>query len=135
LSTSGVIGQNGPYEPAHSGSWDAWLDGYGTTHTDTLSRSVSIPSGCTNYTFTFSFWPNIDTAETTTPVAYDELTLKVGSTTLVSYSNLKHNCGYSLHTFKVASSAGQTVTINFTGSEDSSLQTSFVLDDTALSVS
>src|SRR5579875_1962705 len=25
-------------EPPHSGSWDAWLDGYGTTHTDTLSQ-------------------------------------------------------------------------------------------------
>ena len=25
-------------EPAHTGSWDAWLDGYGTTHTDTRRR-------------------------------------------------------------------------------------------------
>ena len=31
--------------------------------------------------------------------------------------------------------AGQTVTISFSGSEDSSLQTSFVVDDTALNVS
>ena len=35
-----------PSEPAHSGSWKAWLDGYGTTHTDTLSQSVTIPAGC-----------------------------------------------------------------------------------------
>src|SRR6185437_12083526 len=35
-STPAVIGQNGPFEPAHTGTWDAWLDGYGTTHTDTL---------------------------------------------------------------------------------------------------
>jgi len=31
--------------------------------------------------------------------------------------------------------AGQTVTISFSGSEDVSLQTSFVIDDTALNVS
>ena len=41
-----MIGQNGAEQPAHSGSWDAWLDGYGTTHTDTLSQSVTIPAGC-----------------------------------------------------------------------------------------
>src|SRR5215470_5740779 len=38
-STAGVIGQWSPSEPPHSGTWDAWLDGYGTTHTDTLSQS------------------------------------------------------------------------------------------------
>src|SRR6266550_293541 len=41
-ATPGVIGQNGPAEPAHSGTWNAWLDGYGATHTDTLSQSVTI---------------------------------------------------------------------------------------------
>src|SRR6202030_1652648 len=30
-ATTSVIGQNGPSEPAHSGTWDAWMDGYGTT--------------------------------------------------------------------------------------------------------
>jgi hypothetical protein len=133
-STSGVIGQyaaNG--EPPHSGTWDAWLDGYGTTHTDTLSQSVTIPSGCTNYTF--SFYLHIDTAETTTTTAYDKLTVKVGSTTLATYSNLNKASGYSLKSFNVAGFAGQTVTILFTGTEDSSLQTSFVIDDTALNVS
>ncbi len=132
-SSAGVIGQNGPSEPAHGGTWDAWMDGYGTTHTDTLSQSVSIPSGCTNYTF--SFWLHIDTAETTTTTQYDKLTVKIGSTTLATYSNLNHATGYSQKSFNVASFAGQTVTITFTGTEDVSLQTSFVVDDTALTVS
>jgi hypothetical protein len=35
----------------------------------------------------------------------------------------------------VSSLAGQTVTLKFSGTEDSSLQTSFVLDDTALTLS
>ncbi|MFD5066058.1 hypothetical protein, partial [Streptomyces sp. NPDC058394] len=34
------------YEAAHAGSWKAWLDGYGSAHTDTLAQTVSIPAGC-----------------------------------------------------------------------------------------
>ena len=68
-ATAGVIGQNGSQgQPTHGGTWNAWLDGYGRTHTDTLSQSVTIPSGCTA---TFTFYLHIDTAETTTTTAYD----------------------------------------------------------------
>jgi hypothetical protein len=131
-ATAGVI-DSSTSEPAHSGSWKAWLDGYGTTHTDTLSQSVTIPTGCTTYTF--SFWLHIDTSETTTTTAYDKLTVAVGSTTLATYSNLNKNTGYVQKSFNLAAYAGQTVTLKFTGSEDSSLQTSFVIDDTAVNVS
>ncbi len=132
-ASAGVIGQNGPSEPAHSGTWDAWMDGYGTTHTDTLSQSVTIPAGCASYTL--SFWLHIDTSETTTTTQFDKLTVKLGSTTLATYSNLNHATGYSQKTFNVAAFAGQTVTLLLTATEDSSLQTSFVIDDTALTVS
>jgi serine protease len=132
-SSAGVVNPNGAGESAHSGTWYAWLDGYGTTHTDTLSQTVTVPSGCTNYTF--SFWLHIDTAETTTTTAYDRLTVQAGSTTLATYSNLNHVSGYVQKSFNLASFAGQSVTIKFTGTEDSSLQTSFVIDDTALNVS
>jgi serine protease len=130
-STAGVL-NNSTAEPAHSGSWDAWLDGYGTTHTDTLSQSVTIPSGCSA---TLTFWLHIDTAETTTTTAFDTLTVKLGSTTLATYSNLNHNTGYAQKSFNVSSFAGQTVTLLYTGSEDISLQTSFVIDDVALNAS
>ena len=129
-ASSGVIGQYGSSgEPPHGGTWDAWLDGYGTTHTDTLSQNVSIPSGCSA---TLSFYLHIDTAETTTTTAYDKLTVKAGGTVLATYSNLNHNTGYTVHT--VAVPAG-TTGISFTGTEDASLQTSFILDDTALNLS
>ncbi|HEX4703886.1 MAG TPA: Ig domain-containing protein [Pseudonocardiaceae bacterium] len=131
-STPAVIGQNGPSEPAHSGSWNAWLDGYGTTHTDTVSQSVTIPSGCSA---SLSFFLHIDTAETTTTTAFDKLTVKLGSTTLGTFSNLNAAAGYTSHSFNVSGFAGQTVTLTFTGTEDASLQTSFVLDDTALTAS
>ena len=94
---------------------------------------MTIPAGCRSYTF--SFWLHIDTAETTTTAAYDKLTVQAGSTTLATYSNLNHNSGYVQKSFNLASLAGQTVTIKFTGTEDASLQTSFVVDDTALNVS
>ena len=132
-ASSGVIGQNGtgsPSQPAHSGTYNAWLDGYGRTHTDTVSQSVTIPAGCTSSTL--SFWLHIDSAETTASTAYDRLTVKVGSTTLATYSNLNKAAGYQQRSFNVGSFAGQTVTITFTGTEDSSLQTSFVIDDAAL---
>jgi Zn-dependent metalloprotease len=130
-ASAGVI-DNSASQAAHAGSWKAWLDGYGTTHTDTLSQSVAIPAGCGA---TLSFYLHIDSAETTTSVQYDKLTVKVGSTTLATYSNLNKAAGYSLKSFNVSSFAGQTVTISFTGTEDSSLQTSFVVDDTALTLS
>ncbi len=130
-ASSGVV-DNSTGEAAHSGSWKAWMDGYGSTHTDTLSQSVSIPAGCRA---TLSFWLHIDTAETTTSTAYDKLTVKAGSTTLATYSNLNKNTGYAQKSFDVSSLAGQTVTISFSGAEDSSLQTSFVVDDTALTLS
>ena len=119
-------------QAAHAGSYKAWLDGYGTTHTDTLSQSVTIPAGCAA---TLSFYIHIDSAETTTTTAYDKLTVKAGSTTLATYSNLNKASGYVLKSFNVSSLAGQTVSISFSGTEDSSLQTSFVIDDTALTVS
>ncbi len=130
-ASAGVIDSSSA-EPAHSGSWKAWLDGYGTTHTDTLSQSVTIPAGCAA---TLTFWLHIDTSETTSTTAYDKLTVKAGSTTLATYSNLNKNTGYSQKSFNLSSFAGQTVTISFTGAEDISLQTSFVVDDTALNLS
>jgi PKD repeat protein len=137
-AASGVI-SNSSTEPPHSGSWDAWLDGYGTTHTDTLAQTVSIPASCKNATF--SFWLHIDTAETTTTTAYDTLMVQVLNSsgtvlsTLHTYSNLDHNTGYTQRSFSLASYVGQTVTLKFTGTEDASYQTSFVIDDTALNVS
>jgi hypothetical protein len=138
-ATSGVVSNN-TSQPARTGSWKAWLDGYGTTHTDTLSQTVTLPTGCTNYKF--NFYMHIDTAETTTTTKYDTLQLQVLNSSgtvlsnLYTYSNLNANTGYSLHSFTTLGSyAGQTITLKFTGTEGSTLKTSFVIDDTSLNVS
>ena len=135
--TSGVI-NNSTSEPPHSGSWDAWLDGYGTTHTDTALQTVTIPSAATAATLTF--WLHIDSAETSTSTAFDKLTLQIRNTsgtvlsTLATYSNLNKASGYSQKSFNLLSFKGQTIQIFFKGVEDSTLQTSFVLDDVNLNV-
>ncbi len=136
--SSGVLCSNSTCsgETAHAGTWFAWLDGYGRTHTDTVSQSVAIPSGKT--TATLSYYLHIDTAETTTTTAYDKLTVGLYNSsgtllkTLATYSNLNKGTGYTVHTNDVSAYIGQTVTVKFTGTEDSSLQTSFVLDDITL---
>ena len=129
-STAGVINPNGAGETAHSGSWYAWLDGYGSTHTDTLSQTATIPAGCKG---TFSFWLHIDTAETTRSVAYDKLTVTANGTTIATFSNLNAASGYTQHTYSLSGTGA--VTVKFSGTEDSSLQTSFVIDDTAVNTS
>lgn len=130
-ASSGVIDSSAG-EPAHSGSWKAWLDGYGSTHTDAVSQTVTIPAGCTNATL--GYYLHIDTAETGT-TAYDKLTVSVNGTTKATFSNANAASGYALHTLSLGSYAGSSVTIKFSGTEDSSLATSFVLDDTSLNVS
>src|SRR5205085_5276389 len=75
--TAGVI-NNSASEPPHSGAWDAWLDGFGTTHTDTATQTVTIPSTAT--TATLTFWLHIDSAETTTTTAFDTLQVQVLNT-------------------------------------------------------
>jgi hypothetical protein len=130
-ATAGVIGANTGTGAPRTGTRDAWLDGYGVTHTDTLSQSVSIPAGCTAPTL--SFFLKIVSSESTTTTAFDRLTVQVGTTTLATFSNLNEGSGtYAQRSFNVGSFAGQTVTLRFTGTEDASLQTSFVIDDTAL---
>jgi hypothetical protein len=55
--------------------------------------------------------------------------------TLATFSNLILATGYTQHSYSLSAYAGQTITLKFTGTEDSSLQTSFVIDDTAINVS
>lgn len=130
-ASSGVI-SNDTAEPANSGSWKAWLNGYGAVHTDTLQQNVTIPSTATSVTL--KFYLHISTQETGS-TAYDTLKVQLRNTsgtvltTLATYSNANAAAGYSLKTFDVTSYKGQTVQVYLVGTEDASLLTSFVVDD------
>jgi hypothetical protein len=130
-TTTGVV-TNAAGQTSHGGSYFAWLDGYGSAHTDTLAQSVTIPAACSGTTL--SFWLKVGSAETSTTAVFDQLTVKIGSTVLATYSNLDRGA-YAQKTLSLAAYAGQTVTVTFTGTEDASLQTSFVIDDTAVTTS
>jgi hypothetical protein len=134
-ASSGII-DSGTGEAAHTGSWKAWLDGYGSAHTDTLYQQIAIPSTVTSATLTF--WLHIDTAETTTTTVYDTLNVQIRNSsgtvlaTLATYSNLSKNTGFAQKSFNLTSYKGQTIQVYLVGAEDSQLQTSFVVDDFAL---
>ena len=133
-ATAGVI-TNSTGQTPRTGSRYAWLNGYGVTHTDSLFQQITIPA--TANSATLSFWLKINSAETTTTTVFDRLQVQIRNssnqvlTTLATFSNLNETTGYTLRTFDVSAFRGQTVRIYFLGTEDSSLQTSFVIDDTS----
>jgi len=122
--------------PARTGSWKMWLGGNGTTATETEQQSVTIPATAT--AASLSFWLRTDTAESGS-TAYDTMKVQIvdgaTTTTLATYSNVGTSTTYAQKSFNVLAYKGKTVTVKFLMNEDSSLQTSFVVDDTALATS
>ena len=133
--TAGPI-TNNTGRAARTGSWKLWLGGNGSSSTETVNQTVTVPSTAT--AATLSYWIRTDTAESGS-TAYDTMRVQVvdGSTatTLRSFSNVGTNATYTQYSHNLTAYKGKTVTIRFTMTEDSSLQTSFVVDDTALNVS
>ena len=100
-------------------------------------QTVTIPTTATG---TLDFWLNVTSSETTTSTAYDRLFVEVRNTsgtllaTLATYSNLnKGSAGaYTLRSLNVAAYRGQTVRVQFRSTTDSSLATTFRVDDVSL---
>ena len=130
--TSGPI-TSSTSRPAHSGTWKMWLGGNGSTTTETQQQTVTIPSAAASARL--SFWGRFDTAETGTTV-YDTLKVQVVSsgatTTLATYSNVGADATWRQRSFDLSGYRGRSISVRFVATEDSSLQTSFVVDDTAL---
>jgi Zn-dependent metalloprotease len=125
--TSGPI-TNNTGRPAHSGSWKMWLGGNGTTATEYEQQTFTVPSTATSPVLTY--WLRVDTSETTTSTAYDKMTVSLNGTTVKSYSNLSTpKSSYFQVSVDLSAYKGQSVTLKFNMTEDSSLQTSFVVDD------
>lgn len=100
-------------------------------------QTVSIPASATG---TLSFWLNVTSSETTTKTAFDKLYVEVRSTsgsllkTLATYSNLNKTSqgNYSQKSFSVSAYKGQTVRIQFRNTMDSSITSTFRVDDVSL---
>ena len=134
-ATSGVITSDST-QAARTGTWKAWMNGYGAAHTDTLYQQVAIPATVTSATL--KFWLKISSSETTTTNAYDTLKVQVRSSsgavlaTLATYSNLNKGTAFLEKSFSLAAYKGQTVRIYFEGKEGSTVATSFIIDDVTL---
>ncbi len=100
-------------------------------------QTVSIPSSAAG---TLTFWLNVTSSETTTSAQYDKLFVEVRNTsgtlltTLATYSNLnKTTAGnYSQKSFSLAAYKGQTVRLQFRSTMDSSVTSTFRVDDVSL---
>lgn len=101
-------------------------------------QTVSIPTTASG---TLSFWLNVTSAETTTTTQYDRLFVEVRNTsgtllaTPATYSNLNKTASstsYTQRTLNLAAYRGQTVRIQFRATTDSSLITTFRVDDAVL---
>jgi len=121
----------------HSGTAYMILNGVNST-TATLFQTVTVPTnGCTN----LSFWLNITTNEAAGAAVFDRLFIEVRNTsgtllaTLATFSNQNSGTAgvYVLRgPFNLSSFAGQTVRIQFRGTNDVTLPTIFRVDDVSL---
>lgn len=134
-ATSGVITSSSTYA-ARTGTWKAWLNGYGSAHTDSVWQSVAIPSAAASATL--SFWLRVVSDETTTTTAYDTLKIQLRNSsnqvvaTLGTYSNLNKGSVYVQRSFNVTAYKGQTLRVYFEGIEGSQVATSFLVDDVSV---
>ncbi len=103
----------------------------------TLRQTVTVTSGCAN----LSFWLNITTSEAAGAAIFDRLFVEVRSTTgvllgtLATFSNQNSGTAgaYVLRgPYNLNAWAGQTVRIQFRGTNDITLPTSFRVDDVSL---
>lgn len=115
----------------HAGSYSAWLGGY-NGGTDKISQTVTIPSsGSLNY-----WW--YMTSREGTSFSYDYLRVRLYSSsgalvaTLRTRSNTAARGAWYQDSIAVGSYAGQSLRLEFSVTTDSSLSTSFFIDDVEL---
>jgi hypothetical protein len=120
----------------HSGVAYMIINGVNST-SGTLYQTVTIPSGGAN----LNFWLNITTSEAAGSAIYDRLFIEVRNTsgtllgTLTTFSNQNSGTAgvYVLRgPYNLSSWAGQTVRIQFRGTNDITLPTSFRVDDVSV---
>ena len=127
---TGSIGSGG--YAARSGVNKAWLVGYGQARTERIEQTITVPSSGG----TLDFWLRVVSNETSTSTAYDRMQVQVtsnGTTTVLgTWSNLHKSSGYVQRSVSLNAFAGRTVTLRFIAAEDSTLATSFLVDDVSI---
>jgi subtilisin family serine protease len=117
---------------ARTGSYSAWLGGY-NSGTDQVYQRVTVPSGGK-----LSYWWRMETTESGSTV-YDYLDVRLYDgvtggfiTTLRRWTNASVKNTWSQDTLDVSAHAGKSVYVLFYVRTDSSLASSFFIDDVSL---
>ncbi|HUS16310.1 MAG TPA: S8 family serine peptidase [Chloroflexia bacterium] len=115
----------------HAGSYSAYLGGY-NSGTDTIYQTVTVPSNGV-----LTYWWYMTTSESGgTPYDYLRVRLYNSSgtllTTLRTWSNASGAGVWRQDSLSLAAYAGQTVRVHFAGTTDSSLVSSFFVDDVSV---
>jgi Metallo-peptidase family M12 len=101
-------------------------------------QQIAIPTGAAR---NLTFWLNVTSSETTTTTQFDRIFVEVRSTTgallstLATFSNLNKGASGAYvqrGPFSLSAFAGQTVRIQFRATNDSSLPSSFRVDDVSV---
>lgn len=121
----------------HTGTHYVIVNGVNST-TGAIYQTVTVPtSGCSN----LSFWLNISTQEAAGDPVFDRLFIEVRNTsgtllaTLATFSNQNSGTAgvYVLRgPYNLSAFAGQTVRIQFRGTNDITLPTNFRIDDVSV---
>ena len=125
---------NGNYP--HGGTGYTYL-GVNNSVSGQVYQTVNIPASASG---NLTFWLNVTSSETTTSIQYDRIFVEVRNTagtllaTLGTFSNLnKSTAGnYTQRSFSMAAYRGQTVRLQFRVTNDSSLTSTFRVDDVSL---
>ena len=116
----------------HSGSYGVWAGGYNAA-TETINQTVTVPTNAK-----LSYWWHMTSTESTS-VAYDYLRVRLYDastgallTTLRTWSNTAARNVWSQDTLSLAAYAGKSVRVHFAVSTDSSVVSSFYIDDVSV---
>lgn len=133
---SGAIWSTGGNQ--HSGT-GYLIEGGSNNASHAAYQQITIPSGTSP---SLNFWLNVTSSETTTTTQFDKLFVEVRNTsgtllsTLATFSNLNKVTPTNAYTlrgaYSLSSFAGQTVRVQFRATTDSSLVTTFRIDDVSV---
>jgi GH18 family chitinase len=138
-SRTGAFQADSRFTNVHSGSGYAYFsDPSGNAAnnlTGTLSQTFTVPSSASS--LTLSYWTRITTSETTTTAKNDVMTVTAtdGATTQTvgDWSNLDKDSAYTQREFTLNRAfIGKSVTLTFNASTNSTLATTFRVDDVSL---
>jgi hypothetical protein len=118
---------------AHTGTHAVTLGGTNSS-TETLTRSVTIPSSST--AATFSFWTYISTTETTHSYDFLTTTVKNSAGTVLKTVSTQSDAGpvntWAQISTDLTAYKGQTVTLSFSATNGTKNPTTFSVDDVSL---